>query len=157
MRLFLFELSPQGIIIMNLSTKHVQLVLSHHLKPHSCSGICSRHDFQCMFFIQIYRCTCACPCTPLGSLLTTRWWVSDSPGSACPDPRAWRLRILPVADQRCTVKAWIIGRPSESFPSRPTTQLSSFPLVTREHFLYCSYLISLCILAFIAIGDVISL
>ena len=62
---------------------------------------------------QTYRCTCAYFCTSLGIHHTTRWGVSDSPGSACPDPRVWSLWILPVADQRCAAGAWIISRPSE--------------------------------------------
>jgi len=32
---------------------------------------------------QIYRFTCACPCTPFGTHLTTSWGVSNSLGSAC--------------------------------------------------------------------------
>ena len=51
---------------------------------------------------------------PFGILHTTGWGVSDSPGSLCPDPRAWSLWILSVADQRWVAKAWIIGRSSEA-------------------------------------------
>ena len=58
-----------------------------------------------LFFIQIYRYTCACPCTPLGIHHTTRWGVSNSPKFVCSDFKAWSLWILPVADQTCTVKA----------------------------------------------------
>jgi len=62
-----------------------------------------------MLMTWIYRYTCAYPCTSLGICHTTHWGVSDSPGSSCPDSRAWSLWILPVADQRCAVEAWIIG------------------------------------------------
>ena len=37
--------------------------------------LCSWHDFQCLFMIQIYRYTCAWPCTPFGFSITTRWGV----------------------------------------------------------------------------------
>jgi len=64
--------------------------------------------------IWIYRYTRACPCTPLGIHYTTCWGVSDSPGSSCPDPRAWSLWYLLVAYQRFVGVAWIIGRQSET-------------------------------------------
>ena len=47
--------------------------LAISLLAHVC--LCSRHDFQCMFMIRIYRCTCAYACTPLGIRNTTRWGV----------------------------------------------------------------------------------
>ena len=37
--------------------------------------LCSRHDLQCMFMIQIYRYKCAYLCTPFGISITTRWGV----------------------------------------------------------------------------------
>ena len=63
------------------------------------------HDFQCMLLIQIYWYMCACLCKTLSIHHTTCWGVSDSPESACPDPRAWKLWILSVADQRCAAKS----------------------------------------------------
>ena len=39
---------------------------------------------------------------------------SDSSGSSCPGLRVWSVWILPVADQRSTAVAWIIGRPSRA-------------------------------------------
>jgi len=49
---------------------------------------------------------------------TTCWRVSDSPGSSCLVLRAWSLWIFPIADQRCAVDSWIIGRPSGAHPPR---------------------------------------
>jgi len=63
---------------------------------------------------------------------------SDSPGSVCPDPEAWNLWILPGADQSGAVEVWIIGRPSRALSFQALDKLSSFPIVTREHLLYCS-------------------
>jgi len=69
-----------------------RLCTSHHLISHSCSGVYAlRHKFKCMLLIWIYRYTCAYPCTPLGIHHPTRWAVSDSPGSACPDPKVWTM------------------------------------------------------------------
>ena len=51
--------------------------------------VCSRHDFLCIFLIQIYQYTCACPCTPLDIHQITHLGVFNSPESACQDPRAW--------------------------------------------------------------------
>ena len=81
---FLFGLSPQDINLMNLSTEPVQLVLSllyiSSLDVSFMFGcVCSRHGFQCMLLIRIYRYMCAYPCTPLGIHHTSRWRVSDLP------------------------------------------------------------------------------
>ena len=69
--------------------------------------------------IRIYWYACAYPITPLGIYHTTRWRVSDSPGSLCPDLGAWNLWILSVADQKCAAVAWIIGRSSEALSFQP--------------------------------------
>jgi len=51
--------------------------------------ICAHNTvFNTCSLIRIYRYTCACPYTSRGTHLTTCWRVSDSPGSACPDPGA---------------------------------------------------------------------
>ena len=88
-------------IIYSLSTCSSMPVLTTRFSIHA-------------LLIRIYQYMCACPCMPHGIHHTTHWGVSDSPGSSCPDPRAWSLWILPVADQRCTAEAWIIGRPSRA-------------------------------------------
>jgi len=61
---------------MNLSTKLVQLVLSHMyissldaLFMFEC--VRSRYDFQYMLLTQIYRYTCVYLCTSLGTYFTT--------------------------------------------------------------------------------------
>ena len=61
------------------------LILSYHeysllditcyIYPPASVCFCSRHSFQCMFMIQIYRYTCAHLCTPLGIRITTRQGV----------------------------------------------------------------------------------
>jgi len=66
---------------------------------------------------------------------------SDSPGSSCPDPGAKSWWILPVADQSSAAEAWIIGRPSRPYPSRPPARLSSFSSVTRER-LFVQFIIA---------------
>ena len=78
MMVFLFGLSPRSINLINISTELVQLILLH-LFISSCDVlfmfgcIWSWHNFQCILLIQIYRYTCACPCTLLGIHHTTRW------------------------------------------------------------------------------------
>ena len=96
------------IIILYIFTSCLIIcVLFHH-------AFCSYHIIPCMFpswyhlqspysllyacaqtrflihdlLIHIYRYMCAYPCTPLGIHHTTRWGVSDFPGSFCPDLRA---------------------------------------------------------------------
>ena len=89
---------------------------------------------------------------------TTRWGVSDSPGSLCPDLGAWSLWILPDADQRCAAEAWIICRLSGA-PSSQTPLLVSRVFFLQFVSAFCTihYCISLYILAFAPFGDVISL
>ena len=103
------------------------------------------HDtvFNTCSLIRIYRYTCAYPCTPLGIHHTTCWGVFDSPVSSCPDPGAWSLWILPVADQRCTAVAWIIDR------------LSDDNFVTRERLCTIHTCVSLRILTIARISGVI--
>ena len=59
------------------------LLLSYHTMSSSClisivvyllapACLCSRHGFQCMFMIRIYRYTCAYLCSLLGIRITTR-------------------------------------------------------------------------------------
>ena len=120
---FLFGLSSRGINLMNLSTEPVQLILSHlYITSFDASFmfgcVCSRHDFQRMLLNQIYRYTCACPCTPLGTYLATRWRVSDSPGSACPDSKLgahgfFRLLIRDAYEKHGSST----NRPESFFPS----------------------------------------
>jgi len=99
------------------------------------------HDtfFNTCLSIQIYRYTCACLCTPLGIYHTTRWEVLT--------PLNLHVQILDlgpwwtswwseshsdsVMDQQLTIHSHIL-------PGTPT-RLSSFPFVTHEHILYCSY------------------
>ena len=88
---------------------------------------------------------------------TTRWGVSDSPGSSCPDPEAWSLSILPVwsemrsrcVDHRPTI--WVPSFQAPLFGSRV------FPLWLLSAFCTVHCYISLCILAFVPISDVIFL
>ena len=69
------------------------------------------------------------------------WGVlSDSPGSSCPGHGAWSVWILSVADQSGATVAWISSRPSASLSFQAPACLPSFPVVTRERHLYCSYL-----------------
>ena len=125
MRVSLFELSPRGANLMNLSTEPVQLVLSLlYISSFDASFIfrCvySWHGFQCMLLIWIYRYTCAYPRTPLGIHQTTRWEVSKSPESACPDPKAWSLWILSVADQRWQRKRGSLAERLRPYPFMPS-------------------------------------
>ena len=49
--------------------------------------------FYSRFSLHIYQYTCSGPCTPLDIHYTTRWGVSDSPGSAYLDLGAWNLEL----------------------------------------------------------------
>ena len=131
MSVSLFRLFPQGINLMNLSTEPIQLVchifISHHLMPYLCSGVCA-HDTifnACFWFKIIDTCVLVPAChlefitPPVGEFLT----LLDL---HCPDPGAWSLWILHVADQSGTVEAWIFVRPVQSLFFQPPIRLSSF-------------------------------
>ena len=111
--------------------------------------------FSTCFSIRIYRYTCVWLCMPLGIHHTTRWGVSDSPGSASPNPGAkslWILRLL-IRDAK-----WKRGSSADRlrpYPFKPPIQLSSFPLWLVSTFCFVHTCVSLCILAFAPIDDVI--
>ena len=142
----LFGLSLRSINLMNLSTEPVQLVLSHLF--------ITSLDVSFLFM-----CACAHDTVfntySFDSNLSTHvclfpyaTWHSSQyslgsfwpPGFSCLDPEAWRLWILSVVYQRCAAVAWIIGRLSKALSFQAPARLSSFPFVTRERLLYCSYL-----------------
>jgi len=93
--------------------------------------------------------------TPFGISVTTRWGVLTPL-----DPRVLLLELgaLPVADQRGTTVAWIIGRPSRAHSSRPPCASLEFSFRKLVSFICTVYTCtSLCILAIVPIGDVIFL
>jgi len=155
MRVSLFGLSPRGINLMNLPTEPTQLIFSHlcissfdTLFMFGC--ICSRHGFQRMLSIQLYQYTYVCPCTLLDIYHTTRWRVSDSPGSALD----LRVQILKLGSWwTSSWLEWLSGSivaqrktSSGPYPSRSPARFSSFSFVTLERILYYSSLYILCIL-----------
>ena len=79
---------------MNLSTEPVQLILSLlYISSFDTSFMfmcaCADYtDFNTCLLTRICQYTCDCLCTPFGIHHTTRWGVSDSPESVCPDPEA---------------------------------------------------------------------
>ena len=100
--------------------------------------VCSRYDFQYMLFysnLLIHVCLS----------MHTIWHSShhslgcfNNPRPTCPDFRAWSLWILPVANQKCTAEAWIIGKSSGAPSFQPPYSALEFSFVTREHLLYSS-------------------
>jgi len=78
--------------------------------------------FNTCSLTRIYRYMCAYLCTSFGTYLATRW------GLDCMF-RSWSSWILPVADQRCAAKVWIISRPSKALSFQAPACLSSFSLI----------------------------
>ena len=147
---------------MNPSTEPIQLVLSllyiTSLDASFMFGcVCSRYDFQCMFFIQIYRYTCAYSCTLLGIRLTTRGGVLT--------PLNLNVQILELGAFRFSRLLFRVAQRKRRSPadrpkayhSKPPARLSSFPFVTCGIFCTVHIYISLCILAFASISDAILL
>ena len=92
-----------------------------------------------LFMFLVSACTCmleshlimyifVCLYMSLGTRLTTRWVTSDNSGPAYSDFGAWSMRVLPFADQRCAVEAWIISRPSEALSFQPPCPTLEFSL-----------------------------
>ena len=103
------------LLSLSYYAMHIPCLTSSTISLLAPACLSSRQSFQYILMTWIYRYTRAYPCTPLGIHDTTRWGVFDSPGCSCPDLRVWSLWILPVADQRCAMEAWIIGKPSRVF------------------------------------------
>ena len=139
MKVFLFELSPRCINLMNLFIKPVQLVLSllyillldaSFMFMYSCT-----HDtiFNTCYFdldLSIHMCF---PCTLLGIRHTTRWGVLTPLNphvqilelGAC----GFSQLLIRVAQQKHN------GSAKDQFgtlPFQPPCAPSSFPVVTRE-------------------------
>ena len=64
------------------------LDITYYLSICSCMPVLTTRFLIHPLSIQIYRYTCAYPCTPLGIHQITRWRVSDSSRSSCPNFRA---------------------------------------------------------------------
>ena len=80
------------LLLLSYHTMNNPCLIPFVVYLHAPACLCSRHGFQCMFIIQIYRYTCAYLCLPLGICITTRQGVlSDSPGSSCPGFGAWSV------------------------------------------------------------------
>ena len=71
---YLLYLSPL-YLLLSYYIMHVPCLISITVSLPALACLCSRHDFQYMFMIQIYRYMCAYLRTPLGIRNTTRLGV----------------------------------------------------------------------------------
>ena len=112
------------LLLLSYHTMSLPCLISFAVYLLAPACLCSRHGFQCMFMIRIYRHTCAYLCSLLGIHITTRRGaLSDSPGSSCPGHGVWSVWILPVADRVAQLKRGSpIDRP-EPHPSKPPARL----------------------------------
>ena len=78
----LFYQSPVLIMLYHACSL---LDIAYYLSVCSCMLVLTTWFLIHALLIWIYRYIRAYPCTPLGIHHTTRWGVSNSPGSACPD------------------------------------------------------------------------
>ena len=117
--------------------------------------LCSRHSFQCMFMIRIYRYTCVYLCTLFASPLAGEFWL--------PWILMSRSQSLELVDSsRCwsEMRSWSVNH-------RQAVQSPSFQASCASlEFFFCKLVsalftihtcISLCILTFTPIDDVILL
>ena len=150
------KISISWIYLLSSYNWFCRFCTSHHLMPLSCSGVYA-HDivFNTWFWFEFIDICVHIPVchltfiTPLvGEFLTPLnlhvqiselrpWWTSSW--------SEWHSRS--IVDQRRPVHDPILPGPS-AHPSR-------FPCITHEGVLYIHHYISLCILAFALVGDVI--
>jgi len=104
------------------------LDITYYLSACSCMPVLTIRFSIHALLIQIYRYTCACPCTPLGIHHTTHWGVSDSPDLHVQIPMLGAYGFSRLLIRDAQRKAWIIGRPSEplSFQAPCSTFKFSF-------------------------------
>jgi len=141
----LFGLFPRSINLINLSSEPYNclchLYTSHHLMSHSCSGVHAQDMFfNACFWFGFIDIRVLIPARHLAFITPLVGEFSDSPESACPDPRAWtviNIQLIRVVQQQHSGSAKTSSGP---YPSKPSTRLSSFPFVTRECILYYSSL-----------------
>ena len=124
------EVSISWIYLLSPYNWFCRFCTSHHLMPHSCSGVYAYNTiFKACFWFEFIDTRLLIPACHLEFITTLIGRVSDSPGFACLDPGAWSLWILPVADQRCAKEAWIIDRPSRALSFQaPCSSLEFFLL-----------------------------
>ena len=130
--------------------------LAISLLAHVC--LCTRHDFQCMFMIQILSIHV---CLSLHATWHSPYYLlgsSDSPVSSCPGLGVWSLWILSVADQSSAAVVWIIDRLSRALSFQAPYAYLKF-LFCKLVSAFCTIhtCLSPCILAIPLIGDVIFL
>ena len=163
MRVSLVGLSPRGINLMNLSTEPVQLILSHLFIPSldvSFLFMCaSAHDtvFNAYLWFGFINTSVLIFARHLAfaTPLVREFWL---PGSSCPDPGARSWWILLVADQSGAAEVWIIDILSEALSFHtPCSSLKFSFCNSWASFCIVHDCISLCILAFVPISDVIFL
>ena len=122
-----------SLLLSSYYTMHILCLISLAIFLLAPVCLCSRHGFQYLFMIQIYRYMCAYPCTPLGIHHTTRWGVSDSFGSSCPDLRVYGFSRLQIRDVE--LKRGSAADRLRPYPFRPPALLSSFTSITHERLL----------------------
>ena len=106
--------------------------------------LCPRYGFQCMFKIQIYRCTCAYLCSPSGFRITTRrgvltpldphvqFWSLERVDS----PSCWPEKCSGGVDLQQTVCSPILPGPCASPEFSCCNSWASFVLFILVHPLY---------------------
>ena len=146
------------------------LIYSYHIIPcmlpswyhllslyHFCMSVLMTRFSIHALLIQIYRYTCAYLCMPLGIRHTTRWAILTplNPQVQISEFGACGFSQLLIRDAQ--LKRGSSADRLKPYPFMPPAQLSSFPFGLVSIFCTIHYCISLCILAFAPISEVIFL
>ena len=150
---YLHYLSPRYLLLYHACSR---LDIDYCLSTCSCM-----HVLTTRFSMHVYDPDLSNMCAYLArhlALASPLAGESDSPGSLCLSLRVWSLWILPIADIRGAAVAWISSRPSRalSFQAPYMSLEFSFCKLVSAPCTVHTYT-SLCILAFVPIGDVIFL
>ena len=131
----------------------------YHLHISTCSYmLVLTTRFSMQFMIWIYRYTCVWSCTPFGISITTRWGVLTllDPHVQVSEFGACRFSRMVINDAQ--LKRESTSRPSEALSFQaPCASLEFSFCKLVSAFCTVHTCISLCILAFVLIGDVIFL
>jgi len=117
----------------------------------------SWHNFQYMLLTRIYRYTYVYLCMPLDIHHTTHWGVLTPLNLHVQILKLWACRFFWLLIRHAQRKHEFSADRLEPHPSRPPCSSPEFFFCNREHLLFYSYCISLCILAFAPIDDIIFL
>jgi len=118
-----------SLLLLSYYTMSIPCLISLAIYLLAFVCLCSRHDFQCLFMIRIYRYTCVYLCTPLGIRITTCWGVLTPLNPHVQVSKLGACEFSQMLIRDAQLKRGSLADCPKPYPSRSPVRLSSFPYV----------------------------